>query len=338
MTGKIFGKFSMIRMKYQMIVAIVFLVLSGCTAYDPEPFAGYPDVKTGAPGLILINSIAMSADVTDDNGLAIKSRGFCWSATIPFPTLDDDTLNVGSGDGAYSCMISGLSGQTNYFIRAFATTNKGTAYGASLSVSTADTTVTDIDNNVYRVVQAGNLLWMAENLRVTRFRNGEAIPEIKDDTEWKTRKTAARCWYQNDEANRPVYGSLYNWFAVNDPRGLAPEGWHVALYHEWQILIAAVGGSQVAGGKLKETGTEHWQSPNTGATDLIGFTALPGGYREGANGIFKSIKASGHWWTSSEAGGGEYWFYRIYNFSTSIDYDLYAPNGGYSVRCVKNNP
>ena len=321
-----------------LTIAALIILLGGCTAYDPEPFAGYPDVKTGSPGLVLINSIVMNAEVTDDNGLAIKSRGFCWSASNPFPTLDDDTLNAGSGDGSYSFMISGLSGQTMYYIRAFATTNKGTGYGAVLLIKTADTMVTDIDNNTYRVIQAGNLLWMAENLEVTRYRNGDTIPEVGDAAAWRNLKSGARCWYGNDEVNKETYGALYNWYAVNDPRNLAPVGWHVALYHEWQILIAAMGGDQVAGGKLKETGLVHWESPNTGASDEIGFTALPGGLRDGSDGSFKSIRAAGCWWTGSEAEGGKSWFYRIFNFSNTIEYDRHAKTFGLSVRCVKNNP
>ena len=337
MAGKIFGKFSGIMQVVPVKVLVTLLLIHGCTAYDPEPFAGFPDVKTGTPGLVLINSIVMNAEVTDDNGLEIKSRGFCWSTTNPFPTLDDDTLNAGSGDGGYSFMISGLRGQTSYYIRAFGTTNKGTAYGAALQIKTADTTVTDIDNNTYRVVQAGNLLWMAGNLKVTRYRNGDSIPGVEDAAPWSNQVSGARCWYHNDAANKETYGALYNWYAVNDARNLAPEGWHVALYHEWQILISVLGGSAVAGGKLKEAGTEHWLSPNTGATDLIGFTALPGGFRDGSGGTFKSIGSVGCWWTGSQADGGKSWFYTIRNFSGSIEYDNYIRTFGLSVRCVKNN-
>jgi uncharacterized protein (TIGR02145 family) len=338
MAGKIFGKCSMIRMECQMIVILAFLFLSGCTAYDPEPFATYPDVKTGAPSLVLIHTVVMSADVTDENGLAVKSRGFCWSSVNPFPTLQDDTLTSGSGEGPFTDTIFGLTGEKTYYIRAFATTNKGTGYGAALTLRTADTTVRDIDGHVYRVIQSGYLIWMAENLRVTRFRNGDPVPEVQDNSGWMTRDSAARCWYQNDEGNREIYGALYNGQAINDPRKLAPEGWHIALFQEWQYLANTLGGSLLAGGYLKETGTEHWLNPNAGAADLIGFTALPGGYRDGADGTFKSLHTEGRWWTASQAGEGRSWFYRIYHFSAILDYDKSIANTGFSVRCVKNNP
>ncbi|MEI6456229.1 MAG: fibrobacter succinogenes major paralogous domain-containing protein [bacterium] len=320
------------------LVLSTFILLYACTAYDPEPFATFPDVKTGSPVLVLIRSVVMSADVSDENGLAVKSRGFCWSSTNPLPTLENDTLNAGSGEGPYSDTITGLSGQTSYYIRAWATTNKGTGYGAALWIKTADTTVTDIDNNTYRVIQSGTLLWMAGNLKVTHFRNGDPIPEISGEADWLNQETGALCWYQNAEANKEPYGALYNWYSINDPRNLAPEGWHIALFQEWQFLITSLGGSATAGGKLKEQGIIHWDSPNTGATDEIGFTALPGGFRDGSDGSFKNIRGRGCWWTASASDPSKSRFYSIFNFSGSIDYDDNPLTSGFSVRCIKNNP
>ncbi len=133
-----------------------------------------------------------------------------------------------------------------------------------------------------KTVKIGNQEWMAENLNVSTFRNGEPILEAKSAAEWKKAGDEGKpawCYYENDPANGEEYGKLYNWFAVTDPRGLAPEGWHAPTDDEWQTLVDYLGGDYVAGGKIKETGTAHWESPNTNATNESGFSALPGGFR-----------------------------------------------------------
>ena len=149
-------------------------------------------------------------------------------------------------------------------------------------------TVTDIDGNTYQTVKIGDQWWMAENLKVTCYRNGDAIPNITDGTTWASLSTGAYCEYNNDINNVATYGRLYNWYAVTDSRNIAPAGWHVPSDAEWKQLEMYLGMSQSEadatgwrgtdeGGKLKEVGTMHWNSPNTGATNESGFTALPGG-------------------------------------------------------------
>src|SRR5665647_2153473 len=123
-------------------------------------------------------------------------------------------------------------------------------------------------------------VWMLKNLDVSTYRNGDLIPEVTDQTAWATLTTGAWCYNNNDPAVGVIYGKLYNWYAVNDPRGLAPTGWHVPSDAEWTTLSTCLGGDAVAGGAKKETGTTHWTSPNTGATNSSGFTALPGGLRD----------------------------------------------------------
>ena len=138
-------------------------------------------------------------------------------------------------------------------------------------------TVTDVDGNVYHTVTIGNQTWMKENLKVTHYRNGEPIP-LKDCGHWGANEDPAFCYLNDNTANESIYGLLYNWYAVNDSRNIAPVGWHIPSNTEWQNLIDNVGGQQIAGGNLKEKGTSHWKAPNEGATDAYGFTALPGGY------------------------------------------------------------
>lgn len=138
-------------------------------------------------------------------------------------------------------------------------------------------TVTDYDGNVYQTVLIGDQCWMMENLKVTHYRNGDPIPHVTDGVTWGNLTSGAYCNYNNDEGNVATYGRLYNWYAVDDSRNIAPAGWHVPSDAEWQTLVDYLGGDAVAGGKMKEAGTTHWASPNTGATNESGFTALPGG-------------------------------------------------------------
>ena len=144
------------------------------------------------------------------------------------------------------------------------------------TVLLAQKTVTDIDGNVYNTVTIGKQVWMVENLKVTHYRNGEAIPIVADHMEWSFLETAACCDYDNSPFNNEVYGKLYNFFAVNNIHNLCPTGWHVPTDKEWSELISSLGEKNKAGGKLKEETTDYWQSPNIEATNESCFTALPG--------------------------------------------------------------
>jgi uncharacterized protein (TIGR02145 family) len=140
---------------------------------------------------------------------------------------------------------------------------------------------------------------MTKNLDVTHYRNGDSIPNVQDTEKWRKLTTGAWCYYENKPENGAVYGKLYNWYAVNDPRGLAPKGYHIPSYKEWDVFTGLLRGMTEAGGKLKETGTKHWKEPNTDATDEIGFTALPGGVRY-ADGSFSRLGEDGYWWSTKE--------------------------------------
>jgi uncharacterized protein (TIGR02145 family) len=146
--------------------------------------------------------------------------------------------------------------------------------------------------------------WMLKNLDIDHYRNGDPIPEVTDPAEWASLTTGAWCYWFNDPGNGPVYGKLYNWYAVNDPRGLAPAGWHVPSKDEWDAIINCLGGDDVAGGKLKETGTAHWLEPNFGATNESGFTALGGNLRQNTGAFWPHSTTlqgwGGSWWTSTE--------------------------------------
>lgn len=178
--------------------------------------------------------------------------------------------------------------------------------------------------------------WMTKNLDVVTYRNGDSIPLVTNNTAWAALTTGAWCYYNNDSATyAAIYGKLYNWYAVNDPRGLAPEGWHVPTDFEWTTLENCLGGSSVAGGAMKEIGTTHWTTPNTEATNISGFTGLPGSYRSN-NGTFGAIGITGIWWSSTEFITAFAWD-RILGYNNGLilrsnDNKRY----GFSVRCIRD--
>jgi uncharacterized protein (TIGR02145 family) len=181
----------------------------------------------------------------------------------------------------------------------------------------------------------GNQIWMIKNLDVTHYRNGDPIPEVKDSALWANLKTGAWCYYNNDHSMGAIYGKLYNWYAVNDSRGLAPLGWHIPSDSEWFILTTYLGGDGIAGGKMKEVGTYHWSSPNTGATNESGFNALPGGLRY-YSGAFYNIGTNCNWWSSTES-SSSLALDRIlgYEVASIHRYEHYKENG-FAIRCIKD--
>jgi uncharacterized protein (TIGR02145 family) len=199
-------------------------------------------------------------------------------------------------------------------------------------------TITDIDGNEYKTVIIGTQIWMAENLRTNHYIDGSPIPNVTDNSEWTDLTTGAYCWYNNDSATySSTYGALYNKFAVLDSRNLCPSGWHVPTDEEWTTLTTYLGGESVAGGKLKEKGTTHWNSPNTGANNITGFTALPGSIRI-FDGTYDIIGYGGLWCSSSEYDGGVYemWGRYIYSWSNMVERSDYGGRNGASVRCIKD--
>ena len=196
-------------------------------------------------------------------------------------------------------------------------------------------TVTDIDGNVYHTVNIGTQVWMVENLKTTKYNDGTSIPLVEDSAAWGNLSTPGYCWFNNDDAtNKNTYGALYNWYTVNTGN-LAPAGWHVPTDAEWTALTTYLGDVNVSGGKLKETGTTHWDSPNTGATNEYGFSALPGGSRD-ADGYYNGIGGYGLWWSSTAYSTPDA-FYRLMYYNTA-DVFIYGNREtlGLSVRCVKN--
>ena len=182
-------------------------------------------------------------------------------------------------------------------------------------------------------VQIGTQVWMTKNLNVSRYRNGDPIPQITDPIVWLTSTTGAWCYYENNTSYGKIYGKLYNWYAVNDPRGLAPVGWHVPIEAEWSGLVNYLGGASVAGGKMKSI--TDWVSPNSGATNSSGFTGLSSG-RRSFNGVFNNKGYNGYWWSSSDYFPFDTWHcYLVYDFPVA-NVSSASKNYGLSVRCIKD--
>jgi uncharacterized protein (TIGR02145 family) len=218
--------------------------------------------------------------------------------------------------------------------------NPGLTYG----------TITDQDGNSYRTIQIGDQVWMAENLRTTKYRNGDPIPNVTDGPAWTQLTTGAWAHYENNASYENPYGKLYNWYAVADPRNVCPTNWHVPTDAEWTVLSDYLGGESVAGGKMKSTGTQYWAAPNTGATNASGFSGLPGGYRRDYDGTFFNTEpffdifdiGIGYWWSATETGNPGYAWYRgLFNDNPAVNRSIDSPapftpgRQGYSVRCLR---
>jgi uncharacterized protein (TIGR02145 family) len=208
----------------------------------------------------------------------------------------------------------------------------------ALSLKSQAQTVTDIDGNVYKTVTIGKQVWMAENLKVTHYRNGKAIPLVTDNAAWNALTTPAYCYYNNDTSNIAIYGCLYNWYAVIDSNNICPKGWHMPSDSEWMELVTYLGGIRVAGGKMKEAGTKYWTEPNEGATDESGFTALPGGLR-GNGGAFwnEDVEAGiGGCWSSTVEGNNTYSWMVHYSDAKIMRSQSHSNANGLSIRCIKD--
>ncbi|MEI6574578.1 MAG: fibrobacter succinogenes major paralogous domain-containing protein [Bacteroidota bacterium] len=239
--------------------------------------------------------------------------------SVNFIPTDGGTYNAVSKDVLINVLPAGQS---------FANFNPTATYG----------TLIDIDGNVYKTIVIGTQTWMAQNLCTTRYRNGDSIPEVRDNTAWKNLNADAYCNYQNikDKDTIATMGRLYNWFAVSSNKNLAPEGWHVATDADYTSLSTFLGGDATCGGKMKESGIAHWKTPNTGATNEIGFTAFPAGRREYTDGSFINIGFDAFLWTSS-AYNPDYSWYRYLDYNTtSVNRANFHKQYGFSVRCVKD--
>lgn len=261
-------------------------------------------------GTIRIENVSNSMQSTDNKKSEGDSKGVL--TTVDMPYSNGDWLKFTGISGVFSTIVTDKPSSDKTIMFDF-------------------TSCTDGDGNNYPVVQIGAQIWVAENLKTTKFNDGSSIPIETNNTAWFNLTTFAYCWYDNDISKKDLYGALYNWYTVN--RGnLCPAGWHVPNDDEWTVLTTFLGGESVAGGKLKETGTARW-SPNTDASNETGFTALPGGMRGNGGYFFDLGYYGGYWWSATEN-----WGRIIYCRSSDISNLYDVSTTGCSVRCVKGEP
>lgn len=307
-----------------------------------------PLVTTTAVTSIAVTGATLGGNVLADGGASVTARGVAYG-TAQNPTTANNATSDGTGTGSFTNTLTGLTASTLYYVRAYATNAVGTAYGNQVNFTTSaapapnftcgTSTVSDVDNNTYNTVQIGTQCWTQSNLKVSKYRNGDNIPTGLNNSVWGSTISGAYAIYNNDPVNDGLYGKLYNHYAVTDSRGLCPTGWHVPTDAEWTILLNQLGGSSVAGGALKSTATQPtqggWNSPNLGATNSSGFTALPGGVRISNIG-FSGLGNNGDFWSSSISSVSTAWYRDLYINDSYVD----RPNGnratGFSVRCCRD--
>lgn len=336
------------RRSLNVIWTIGFLLL---LAYGCIKDVKIPEVTTGTVSNITSTSAIISDNINDDGGGYVSGRGICWSNMLTDPNIkEDEVYYEGFGYGTFSVYIANLTPGTKYYARAFATNNQGTGYGPVVSFTTEGSmtgdivfnpdstynTVTDITGNVYNTIRIGTQTWMAENLRTTKLNDGTGILNITGNDEWEHLQTPGYCWYLNDDKFKDIYGALYNWYTVGSGK-LCPDGWHVPGYEEWTTLFSFLGNNYEVANKLRETGNTHWVNTDAGATNITGFTALPGGWRNIDNINFGDLGYAGTFWAVPETEGNQNTV--MFFFQGSWEGIFFAENqknSGLSVRCVKD--
>ena len=287
------------------------------------------------------------SSVDANGGSVILSRGVCWG-TESGPSIDGWHNENGSGEGSFDSFLTGLLPGTDYFARAYATTETGTTYGNELAFKTADGlspinfnpgieygSVTDVEGNVYKTVIIGDQTWMAENLKTTKYNDGGPIPFVDNPQDWTALSTPAHAWYADSPAvYKDICGAMYNWYTISTGK-LCPTGWHVPAYSEYTDLIDFLDGATNTGGKMKEAGTSHWEVPNAGATNESGWTGLPSG-RINEIGSTMSYGWAGYWWTSTETDPDRANNIMLYYDFVFVDDNNYDKRNGMAVRCVKD--
>jgi len=305
---------------------ILLIVVVSCNKEEVRP---KPEPPTNLEATVVsTNQINLSWKDNSDNETGFKiERKIGSDSYSDFATTGNDEQSLNS---------TGLTANTNYSFRvhAFNSEHEQGDYSNEVSAKTLDDLkVSDVDGNIYLAVTIGTQVWMAENLKTSNLNDGTAIPLVTDDQEWNQLTTPGYSWYDNDKSNYgETYGGLYNWYAVESGK-LCPAGWHVPSDEEWKSLVNHLGGEEIAGGKLKEGGTEHWLNPNTNGSNESGFRALPGGYHN-STGSYNLIGEFGRFWTSTgnDSQTAFYWFLGYQSAAANTQENIKA--SGFSVRCV----
>jgi len=279
-------------------------------------------------------------NVTDAGGGTITAKGICWG-TAQNPTVTGNKTTNGTGTGTFTGNLTGLTDGTIYYYRAYATNSFGTTYGQELSFITP---VTDIEGNMYKTVVIGTAVWMAENLKVTKFNDNTDITYASEAVDWIVLSAPGYCWFNNDpDFNKDQYGALYNWFAASTSN-ICPTGWHVATDQEYNDLEVVLGLPLADVDIWGWRGTDHgskmknatgWNAGENG-TNTSGFSALPGGYRYYLDGTYQGQNTYEYCWTSTEHDADRGWYRRLDGNNTAVYKASADKRAGKAIRCVKD--
>ena len=335
------------------------------TAYGNElsfnTSASTPILMTQIVSFVTANSAKSGGIISSDGGFPITAKGLCWSLSSG-PTVLDQKTNDGTGNSNFNSVIIGLQINTIYYIRAYAINSIGIAYGKELTFRTYTGSVTDIDGNVYNTVKIGTQLWMAENLKSTRYADGSSIPLVNTRLTWAslTAMSKAYCWSDDNMINKDLYGGLYTWAASTNGavssntnpsgvQGACPTDWHLPSNAEWTVLTDYLTnngyGYQGSGNDIAKSmsATTRWNIFSTAGTpgndqesnNNSCFTALPGGYRD-RDGTSCCIGVVCIWWSSTENRTFDAYFWKLKGYDSNVATDSFSMEEGYSVRCVRN--
>lgn len=336
------------RLRFITVLCFLIFLLTTCQKLDKQIL-----IETGEIESYSSTSVSIKGNIVD-LGEGVDDFGHIASTDISFSgNVQQSSLGNTDKLGVFSSTIFNLIPNTLYYVRAYAIKSGVKVYGNTILSFTTKVlsqivfnsgstygTLSDVDGNIYKTIHIGSQIWMAENLRTTRYYTGDQIPIVTDNSTWASLSSPACCWYNNDINFKNVYGALYNWFTVNSGM-ICPDGWHVPDDNEWTSLTTYLGDIRTAGGKLKESGTLHWIDSSSGANNESGFTAVPAGYRDkDGDGGFYMIGAFAVWWSSTSYSPTDAAWRFILGTTDDIYGGLGGPDGpkssGFSVRCVKN--
>lgn len=342
-------------MRNTLLTLICLLLLFGCST-SPNDNGGtnttvIPIAPSNLTGIVISGAqinLSWTDNSTNETGFKIQRK-----------TSGGNFTDVGSTGSNFKLFNDlGLTNNTAYTYRVYAYNSAGNSllYSNELTITpnnisqvysyTSGPNVTDINGNTYQsFTNSCGQTWTKMNLNVNCYRDGSVIPQVTNASQWANLTTGAWCWYKNDSLNNWQYGKLYNWYAINDPRGLAPQGWHIPSETDWNKLVRCIDTtantitgnpqSSTAGGSMKEVGLSHWANPNLGATNISGFTGLPGDYRS-YDGSFSNTIRIGAWWSSTQSSATNAWNRGLGYYTTWINRGSPNKANGASVRLVKD--
>jgi uncharacterized protein (TIGR02145 family) len=335
-------------MKKLLIISGMIILISAFFSCDKKSASVRKPFVVTAINNITQTTATFNAEVIDNGGEPVISSGVCWSLTAD-PTIENSYATVNASAGSYSGSINNLNPNTLYYFRAFATNSAGTGYGHTKAIQTLINkiefnpelnygSVKDIENNVYKTITIGTQTWMAENLRTTKYRNGDL--------------TGSAWSYEDNDSISFLYGRVYNWYSVNDSRNLCPVGWHVPTHDEWTTLEEYLADNAYGYGEDRTmiaksiASTTGWYSDETAGSigndqesnNSSGFTALPGGISGIGMEGFNFIGCGSYWWSATEENATLAWrgFYIWHGFSKVFE-DPSDKQDGLSVRCLQDN-